>query len=65
MMTPAEKAKETRKRNEEARNQKRSEELRTKEAIRKGCVEVLEADDTTPDQKLEACRILSEIIKAR
>ena len=65
MNATAEKASETRKLHKEAQERKQFEELRTKEAIRRGCVEVLEADDITPDKKLEACRILCEIIKRR
>ena len=65
MMTPAEKAKETRKKHKEIQDRKRAEELRAKEAIRKSCVEILESDEMTPGQKLEATKILHEIIKGR
>lgn len=64
-MTPSEKAKETRKKHKEAQDQKRSEELRAREAIRKSCVEILESDEMTPGQKLEAMKILQDITKGR
>lgn len=65
MMTPSEKARETRRKHKEAQDRKRSEELRAKEAIRKTCVEILESEATTLDQKHEAMKILHDIIKGR
>lgn len=65
MMTPSEKARETRRKHKEAQDRKRSEELRAKEAIRKTCVEILESEVTSLDQKHEAMKILHEIIKGR
>lgn len=62
-MTPAEKAKETRQKHKVFQEQKRREEQRTKEAIRKGCVEVLEAEEVTPEQKLEALKILHDLVR--
>ena len=65
MMTPAEKAKETRRKHKEAQDQKEAEKLRAKEAIRKSCVEILESDEMTPGQKLEATKILHDLTKGR
>ena len=64
-MTPSEKARETRRKHKEAQDQKRAEELRAKEAIRTTCVEILESEVTSLDQKHEAMKILHDIIKGR
>lgn len=61
-MTPSEKAVETRRKHKEAQDQKRREELKIKELMRKSLQEVLESDQATVDQKLEASRILSGLI---
>lgn len=58
-------ASETRKLHREAQRAKEQERKRQVEAIKRGCVEVLEADSTTPAQKLEASRLLAEMIKER
>lgn len=62
-MTPAEKAKETRRKHEEARAQKAQEEKRISEAIIKGCLSVLDDESSSVDQKLEASKILNEVRK--
>ena len=62
-MTPAEKAKETRRKHEEARAQKAQDEKRISEAIVKGCLSVLEDESSSVDQKLEASKILNEVRK--
>ena len=62
-MTPAEKAKETRKKHEEARAQKAQNEKRISEAIIKGCLSVLDDESSSVDQKLEASKILNEVRK--
>ena len=61
-MTPAEKAKETRRKHEEARAQKAQDEKRISEAIIKGCLSVLDDESSSVDQKLEASKILSGLI---
>lgn len=61
-MTSSEKAVETRRRNKEARDQKDREKRRIKESMKKALQEVLESDQATVDQKLEASKILSELI---
>lgn len=62
-MTPAEKAKETRKKHEEARAQKAQNEKRISEAIIKGCLSVLDDESSSVDQRLEASKILNEVRK--
>jgi hypothetical protein len=62
-MTPAEKAKETRRKHEEARAQKAQNEKRIREAIIKGCLSVLDDESSSVDQKLEASKILNEVRK--
>jgi len=62
-MTPAEKAKETRRKHEEARAQKAQNEKRISEAIIKGCLSVLDDESSSVDQKLEASKILNEVRK--
>lgn len=60
-MTPAEKAKETRRKHEEARAQKAQNEKRIREAIIKGCLSVLDDESSSVDQRLEASKILNEV----
>ena len=60
-MTPAEKAKETRRKHEEARAQKAQNEKRISEI--KGCLSVLDDESSSVDQKLEASKILNEVRK--
>lgn len=60
-MTIAEKAVETRRRNKRLQEEKYSRACREREAIRKGCLEVLESEDMSPDQKLEASKVLLKI----
>ena len=62
-MTPAEKAKETRRKHEEARAQKAQEKKRISEAIIKGCLSVLDDESSSVDQRLEASKILNEVRK--
>lgn len=61
-MTSSEKAVETRRKNKEARDQKDREKRQIKESMKKALQEVLESDQATVDQKLEASKILSELI---
>ena len=61
-MTSSEKAVETRRKNKEARDQKEREKRQIKESMKKALQEVLESDQATVDQKLEASKILSELI---
>ena len=61
-MTPTEKAVETRRKNKEARDQKYREERELRESMKKALREVLDSDQATVDQKLEASKILHELI---
>lgn len=61
-MTPTEKAVETRRKNKEARDQKYREERKLRESMKKALQEVLDSDQATVDQKLEASKILHELI---
>ncbi len=60
-MTPSEKAVETKRKHKEARDQKYREERQLKESMKKALQEVLDSDQTTVDQKLEATKILHEL----
>lgn len=60
-MTPSEKAVETRRKHKEARDQKYREERQLKESMKKALQELLDSDQTTVDQKLEATKILHEL----
>lgn len=61
-MTSSEKAVETRRKNKEARDQKYREERELRESMKKALQEVLDSDQATVDQKLEASKILHELI---
>ena len=61
-MTAHEKAVETRRKNKEARDRKEREKKEIKESMKKALQEVLESDQATVGQKLEASKILSELI---
>lgn len=61
-MTSTEKAVETRRKNKEARDQKYREERELRESMKKALQEVLDSDQATVDQKLEASKILHELI---
>lgn len=60
-MTPSGKAVETRRKHKEARDQRYREERQLKESMKKALQEVLDSDQTTVDQKLEATKILHEL----
>ena len=55
------KAAETRRRNEELRQQHWAEELETKRAARLALTKVFQCPDSTPEQVLEAARLLAEL----
>ena len=61
-MTPSEKAVETRRKHKEAQDKRYREERELKELMKKSLQEVLESDQATVDQKLEASKILRELI---
>lgn len=61
-MTSSEKAVETRQKNKEARDQKYREELQIRESMKRALHEVLESEEATVSEKLEASKILSKLI---
>lgn len=64
-MTPAEKAKETRKRHEEARRAKDQEAKEIRERMKNGCLSILDDPRLTPGERLEALKILHDLTKGR
>lgn len=61
-MTSSEKAVETRQKNKEARYQKYMEELKIRESMKKALHEVLDSEEATVSEKLEASKLLSKLI---
>lgn len=64
-MTPTEKAKETRKRHEEARRAKDQEAKEIRERMKNGCLSILDDPRLTPGERLEALKILHDLTKGR
>ena len=64
-MTPAEKAKETRKRHEEARKAKNQERKEIREKMTKSCLSILGDPSLTPGERLEALKILRDLTEGR
>lgn len=64
-MTPTEKAKETRKRHEEARRAKDQEAKEIRERMKNGCLSILDDPRLTPGKRLEALKILHDLTKGR
>lgn len=61
MVDSAEKARETRQRNTEARTALYHEQAEAKRAARLALTKVFQCPDSTPEQVLEAARLLAEI----
>jgi hypothetical protein len=61
-MTPAEKAKETRAKHKEAQKRKEQDRKETIEKMKRGLVEVLDSTEATPTEKLEASKLLKDLI---
>ena len=61
-MTSSEKAVETRRKHKEARAQKYREELKIRESMKKALHEVLDSEEATVSEKLEASKLLSKLI---
>lgn len=55
------KAVETRRRNEKLRQQRWAEELEVKQAARLGLKRVFDSEDATPEQTLEAAKLLAQL----
>ena len=61
-MTPAQKATETRKRNQEAREARTAENREIKAKIKESLLTVIEHREATPAEKLEASKLLLNLI---
>lgn len=61
-MTASEKAVETRQKNKEARDQKYREERQIRESMKRALHEVLDSEEATVSEKLEASKLLSKLI---
>lgn len=64
-MTPTEKARTTRKKNDEARKAKAQEVKEIREKLKKSCLTLLDDPNTSPAERLRATEILHELIKGR
>lgn len=60
--TPTEKAKETRQKHREIQKRKEQEHKEAIEAMKRGLLEVLDSPEATPTEKLEASKLLKELI---
>ena len=60
-MTPAEKARETRQKHAEAQRARYEAQRKAIETARMALLRVMEREDTTPEQILEAAKLLKEI----
>lgn len=61
-MTASEKARETRARHKEAQKRKETEKREAIAKIKAGLLSVLDSEDATPAEKLEASKLLREYI---
>ena len=64
-MSPADKAKETRRRHEEARRAKDQERIEITEKLKKSCLSLMDDLRLTPGERLEATKILHDLTKGR
>lgn len=60
-MDSVEKARETRRKNEEARRKLWAEQREATKTARKGLLRVMESEDAAPAEILEAARLLAEL----
>ena len=65
MMTPTEKAVETRRKNAEARKKKDREKVEIRERLKEGCLSILEDPRLTPGERLETLKILHDLTEGR
>lgn len=61
-MTPSQKAQETRQKNIEAKRAKEAEKQAFKSKIKEGLLSVVDNREATPAEKLEASKLLMELI---
>lgn len=64
-MTSGEKAAQTRRKHTEARRVREREAVTIREKLKKSCLSLLEDPGVTPGERLEATRILHDLIKGR
>jgi len=62
-MTSAEKAVETRKRNEEARKQKERDKVEVREKMKDACLRVLDDPKASSSDRIKAVEILHDLTK--
>lgn len=62
-MTPAEKAKETRKRNKAARESAINRDRETREKVRAYCEGIVDSPSSSTEEKLKACDLLLRIAR--
>ena len=61
-MTPADKARDTRKRNTEARKQKEAEKRELRAKVKGSLLTILDNEEASPEEKLEASKLLMEFM---
>ena len=64
-MSPADKAKETRRRHEEARRAKEREQIEIREKMKRTCVRVMDDPSASSADKIKAVEILHDLTKGR
>lgn len=61
-MKPADKARETRKRNTEARQRKEAEKRELRAKVKGSLLTILDNEEASPEEKLEASKLLMEFM---
>ena len=61
-MTASDKARETRAKHREAQKRKEADRKEALEKMKRGLVEVLDSTEATPTEKLEASKLLKDLI---
>ena len=64
-MTPAEKARETRKRNDEARRAKEREKIQIRKKLKENCLRVLDDPSASSADRMKAIEILHDLTEGR
>ena len=61
-MKPVDKARETRKRNTEARKRKEAEQRELRAKVKGSLLTILDSEGASPEEKLEASKLLMELM---
>lgn len=61
-MKPADKARETRKRNTEARQRREAEKRELRAKVKGSLLNILDNEEASPEEKLEASKLLMEFM---